>query len=953
MPFAQLSEKKSIMIIVKKIVIIFTLLCVISTYASDNTNNEAYEKALTSYYDQKYDETIIHLKNALRKNEAHIPSHLLLAKTLLAQGNGALAETELLDLQSMGVDFNQLITLFAQAYILQDKYRQVIDLIIPGYRGNPIESKILFYRGQAYLGLGQSRSAEDAFTEALLLQPDFALAKLGLAQLYMQNNKFQQAMHYIDEALTTYEPQPNAWILKSVVLQRQGHLNEALVAINKALAISPHHMQAKLNRATLLIAQNNYKAALPDIDYILEKIPTEPRANYLKALINAALGNNEASQQKLNEVIVTLNAIPDEVMKNNPSYYYLAGVTHFQFGNLTDAKNYLKNYLHVKKNDFNTLRLLAIIAMQQEDWQNAKSILTKANIYYPQNAEILTLLGEVSLATDRPESAQRYFEQALVLKPKQLPALLNLLRSEIAQKNYPAVIAKIKTDKILTQAIKDKNAEVLLLLIDAYISTKQYDKALPYASALVKLEDNNSFYHQQYAVALGFAGKITQAREEFTKALAIDANNIEALIHLARMDVVENKNDLAIERLTSALTAAPKNIKLTTALADIYTRINQPKLALTWYEKAYSYDNQNSFVLQKLISSYVTNKLNDKALQVLTGYLNHHTDDIQAQLMLGDLYLMLNQPHKAIEAFQVASIKSNKGSEALIRLAQAQLAVGDRLSAIKSLNKAIALDNQNITPLLMQFSIMLAQNNETRATQLIDRIKQLISTTDSSKKTVIDLLSAKLAMHFNRYKEAEQFYKKVLQQQDDQQAVLGLFQALNYQHKYEQADKVIRRWLKNHPNDVIADIALAESYLNLGKMTEVEDFYQQLLQKYQRLPILLNNAANVLYQAGKKDQALIYAKEAYEKAPKNVAVIDTLAWILTRNGNYQQALPLFREALVFDFDNAEVKYHLAVTLAKQNRLNEARKLLYEAVQSEQNFTEKVQAKKLLTQWLNQ
>ncbi len=926
---------------------LFIFICFLPSLQAEE-NYEDYEKALTSFYDKKYSETIIHLKNALRTDESHIPSHLLLAKTLLAQGNGALAETELLDLQTMGVDFNQLITLFGEAYLLQDKYQQVIDIIKPGYRGKETESQIHLLRGRAYLGLNQLRSAEDAFTEALLLQPDLPLAKLGLAKIAMSKNKLERAMHYVDEALKSYEPLANAWILKAMILQSSGDIKGAFAAINQALAISPEHMQARLNRATLYLATNQYEQALPDVDFILAKIPAEPRAKYLKAIINAATGNYEQSDKKLSEVIATLKAVPPEVMKNNPSYYYLAGVTNFQFGNLDDARRYLQYFLDYKTNDLNAQRLLAMIAMAQENWHEAKAILNKINVYYPNNVEVLTLLGKVAIELNNAEAAQRYFMQVVQLAPDSLEAVVNLVRSDIALGDYQQAITRLKNSPLLKQALANNNISVHLLLIDAYIQAKQYQQARVSIEKLLARDDTNSFYYQQYGIVLGFLGKIDQARQAFNKALLIDENNINAIVHLARMDVVEKEYDSAIARIEKVLQKFPKNSGLTIELADIYQRAGNKVQALTLYQKAYAYDNNNINALEKLVTAYITDNELDKAETTLTSFLNQNTDNIRARVMLGDLYLFINQPHKAIAAYQVAEAKSINNSQVLVHLAKAQLAIDNRLGAIKSLNKAIALNEENLQPMLMLFELMLKQGDKTRAQQLLYSIEKL-----TPKQPLADLLNAKLAMQNKHYKQAEKSYRKALAKQESQQATLGLFQVLSQQKKYKQADKLLRTWLQKHPDDVVADIALTENYRYLGKLDDVANMYESLLKQHNRLPILLNNAANVFYQLGQKEKALHYAQEAYQKVPKNVAVIDTLAWILSRNGEYQRALPLFREALVIDFNNPEVKYHLAVTLSKQNRFNEARKLLIESVKSERDFSEKEQAKQLLKKWLQQ
>lgn len=915
--------------------------------ASSAASNDDYELALKSFYDQKYAATIIHLKNALRANESHIPSHLLLAKTLLAQGNGVVAETELADLQSMGVDFNQLVTLFGEAYILQDKYQQVVDVVTSGYRGNDIESQIQFIRGQAYIGLNQIRYAEQAFTEALQLQKDYPMAKLGLAQVMMIQNQLERAMRYVDEALDSYLPLPNAWIMKSVLLQMQGKLPAALTAINKALELSPNHLQAKLNRASLYLSENNYQQALPDIDFILEKIPAEPRAKYLKAVINAALGDDKGSKEKLNEVINTLNAVPAEVMSNNPSYYYLAGLTNFQFGNLDDARRYLRKFLKLKENDLSTLRLLALIDMQQGDFFDAKNILTKANIYFPDDANILTLLGNVALELNNIVAASRYFERVVALVPNYSPALENLARSDMAAGNYKAAIKHLLSKS--TVLADPQDLSMTLLLVKSYIKSQQFKKAVPLTTRLIKAQSDNSFFHQQHGIALGFSGNITAARKEFLTALKLDPNNIEVIIHLARMSVIEKKYPAALTRLQQALIQFPNNIALTIEMADVYKISDDLTQSQQWYEKAFAYNEKNYFALTKLVNSYIENKQTKKAENILIEYLTQQKEDSQARVMLGQLYLLMNKPHEAIDTFKTASDNAKDRSQVLMFLASAQLKIDDRASAIKSLNKAIALDDQRLDPLMMLFPITLQQKDQARAEQLIYSITKL-----TPKQALGDLLSAKLAMRMQHYAKAEKYYKKAASINNNQETVLGLFQAQSKQGKHLQAGKIIRQWLTTHPNDVIADISLAENYANLGNNIKVGKIYRHLVKKYQGMPIILNNAANLLYQLGgkqNKQQALNYAEQAYKKVPKNVDIIDTLAWIEARNGDIEKALPLFRDALVIDFSNPEVKYHLAMILFKQNRKNEAQKLMIEAVKSERDFAEKAAAKQLLKKWV--
>lgn len=839
----------------KYLILIFTLCCHFTVEA-----NNAYEDALKSFHQQEYQATIIHLKNALKEDIDHVPSRILLVETLIAQGKGEMAETELYDLQARGVDFNQIVALLGQSLILQNKYNRVLDVVTSGYRGNQIESLVLFTRGQAYLGLNQLRQAEKAFNEALALQSDFQLAMLGIVQVAMNQNDIVKATTFVERALSSYEPLINAWIMQSTLYQMQGKFEQALSTINTAVKQDFEHLQARLNRATLYISNEQWSEAAVDIDFILTKIPLEPRAKYLRSIVSSKLGNVEDSKIKMNEVIVTLNSIPDEVLAQNPSYLFLAGVTNFNFNNLEDARHYFQNYLAVKENDFNSLRYLAIIDLKQNKPQNAKNLLSKANIYYPDSPELLSLLGISFMELGKIEQARYFFEKVVSLIPNFGNALSNLAQSEILAGNYNQAISNL----LDARKVDDKSTSVSLLLIEAYLKTKQFTKAKKLTRMLITAQPENSYFQQQHGIALGFSGDIDNARKAFQKALSIEPANSEAIIHLARMELIEQGPQPAIELLKSKLESQPKNTHLIVELADTYMKSNEVDTALKHYQQAFDFDNRNTFTLIKLIDYFFVTKKYNKAEPILLAYLQKYPKDSKIKIKLGHLYGKLNKPLKAIKTFESAVPNSTDRAKTYMLLAQALLKVDNRIEAINSLNKATAWDEKRIEPLMMLFPIVLSQKDFSRAEQVIYSLNKLIPDQD-----VVDILNAKLYEAKGEYNKAELSYKRALRKHPSRKSTLGLFNSLNHQLKYSESDSLIKDWLNDNPNDLLAEIALTESLVQQQKPSKALELYDSLIEKYQRMPILLNNAANVALTLGKLSTAANLATEAYEKAPKS------------------------------------------------------------------------------------
>jgi cytochrome c-type biogenesis protein CcmH/NrfG len=105
-------------------------LLLLSTHSLAFTEQNAdkpYEDALKSFYISELNAAIIHLKNALKNDPKHLPSMVLLAEVYIAMGDGALAENQLEKAQDNKADESKVLPLMLEAYLLQQKYKEVIN----------------------------------------------------------------------------------------------------------------------------------------------------------------------------------------------------------------------------------------------------------------------------------------------------------------------------------------------------------------------------------------------------------------------------------------------------------------------------------------------------------------------------------------------------------------------------------------------------------------------------------------------------------------------------------------------------------------------------------------------------------------------------------------------------------------------------------------------------------
>ncbi len=904
---------------------------------------EAYEKALVSFHGGDTAAAKIYLKNALKANPRHLSSRILMAELLIKNGDGSGAEVHLNYARERGADFNSLIVPFGYSYILQGRNKYLLDNIINGNRDNNIEAEISYLRGRAYFGHKQIANAKRSYQQAIDRKPDFQKAILGLAQIAATYEKYAQAMDYIDTVLAFPDPDPNAWILKAKIYKQRGSIDQAITAINQALEKDNSNILSRITRAALYIDKKNFEDAEKDVDFILDKYPREPRAKYLKAIITAVRGDLTLSKSNMTEIINTLRSLPPQVMTTSPIYYYLAGLTNFQFGDLDEARDSLQKYLKLENKDVSAMRLLGALELQAGDPRAANVILTNANRTQQNNPTTLTMLGLVYLKLGNIEKANYYLESVTKILPDSSDSLANLARGKMAAGSFETAINNL----LKAEQHNLDNIDIKLLLVKAYQQSKQYGKAVDIIRELRKKEPENIYLLNLYGTAVGLNGNLKEARSSYEKALDLDKNNIVGLIHLARMDVLEGKSSNAINDLRQRLTQVPNDPALMLELGNIYKIIKDPKEALFWYKKAYSINNKNLSTLSHLIDGYLINNDSASAIQVTNEFLGRYPKNSEALGLLGKLYQEAGNPTEAIRAFSLAVDYAIKRGAALQALAKAQLKNNDIKSATKTLQKAIAWDPDLSEAYIALIKLYIRNIEGDKGFDLLSHLRTITQPSNPAA----DILTGDLHMALRNYEQAEISYQAALKIGDTPLATMGLYKVYQQSGRMNKAITTLEDWHDKYPQDMRTALALGNAYKRDGQITKAVSFLEKLLVSQPDMPIILNNAATANFAIGNEDKALEYAKRANSILPNNANILDTLAWIESQRGKPEIALPLLRKALVLQFSNPVIKYHLAMTLDKLNRRGEARKLLAEALSSRTDFPEKKAAKATLKQWL--
>ena len=138
------------------------------------------------------------------------------------------------------------------------------------------------------------------------------------------------------------------------------------------------------------------------------------------------------------------------------------------------------------------------------------------------------------------------------------------------------------------------------------------------------------------------------------------------------------------------------------------------------------------------------------------------------------------------------------------------------------------------------------------------------------------------------------------------------------------------------------------AYASQKNYAAAESAYRKalaLLAPGEKDPDTYYNLSTVMYSQGKFEDALVYAKTAYDtrdapgKAVRESALVYNYALLLDGNGKYSEAMKLYREVLALDANHVKAKINLAALCIAENDADTALALLESAISAGSNSFE--------------
>ncbi len=469
-----------------------------------------------------------------------------------------------------------------------------ISLLKQSIESAPNHPRLHYLLGTIHFDKGDVESAIQSFQECLRLEPNHISASHKLAQAYEKTGNQNLAIDLLQNKLVRPDKRKTqldnaiAYNHLGVLHYREGEVDKAIQAFEKALEISPHHQTTKRNLHQIYLEKTHHALKAKDFlsaeQFSKKAIQLEPQNPTIYKYLANGYSINRKFTKAIENYKKALKIQPDDMLtqKEFAICYVGYGVS------LKDQKKWdeaIAAYKQARKLD-PTLEI-ATINMAAAIWQKANAFRAEGNIdaaiesylelkkFHPDEPDIHALLGDLYLKKGQYQLALTAFHKVHKHKPDDKQAQHNLIAvyQQYAQhltrtKNYTTAVAQLEK----AVALFPDDINLHLNLSQAYQHTSQFDKAKTHLEYIL----TNHPDHPQATAAL-FNMQLKRGNE-----------------------LVQQKKYTAAIEVFDSIPESKKSTNIHNMIGYLYTVQSKYLKALTAYEETLAKEPRNAVAYQNI-----------------------------------------------------------------------------------------------------------------------------------------------------------------------------------------------------------------------------------------------------------------------------------------------------------------------------------------------------------------
>ncbi|HHO59736.1 MAG TPA: PEP-CTERM system TPR-repeat protein PrsT, partial [Thiotrichales bacterium] len=522
--------------------------------------------------------------------------------------------------------------------------------------------------------------------QVLKVAPSHAPSLLLAGASNYARKDFEQAEHYLSRYVVTNPESSRARKLLGRTYMALGQFREAHREFQAALKQHPDDAELIALVGLSEINSGQVQSGIDELEKALAIAPDSASLKQQLARAYIAKGQTDEAIRQL-----------DEVLKNNDAAY---------------QARYMKVFAYIRDNKIDAAR------------QTAREMLAVS----PDNADVLTLLGNVEVVAGDKKKARDYYNQALKINDAHTGAEMNLAKLDeaagdvaAAEQHYRAIIQKKPDDpraminlarlagqqkdtagqvkwleaarqadrkdlvsrislvEIYLRQNNIANAEAIIRELEEshagapallavkgrlYMKQKRYTEAESVFSELINARPEQDLGYYLQAQNMILAGETQAALNNLRKAHKLKPDSIRNSILLARVEQAAGNYDRAMTLADEVIKAVPDSAAGYVLRGDAQTATKQYRAGLQSYDKAWSISPAQDIAVRRF---KVTRRLAsaDQAYPILEKWLATHPDDMVVALELARAYEVDKRNDKAIQYYEKV-LKAKPESEHIL-----------------------------------------------------------------------------------------------------------------------------------------------------------------------------------------------------------------------------------------------------------------------------------------------
>ena len=505
---------------------------------------------------------------------------------------------------------------------------------------------------------------------------------------------------------------------------------------------------------------------------------------------------------------------------------------------------------------------------------------------------------------------------------------------------YTTLVAEVATQRgdfatgfehFLRAAELAREPELAERAVRVALTSAAPDSARRATNLWIELEPESAKAHQLSAFLALEAGERAQALDALRRMLELASEPGEAYMQAAQIlgRLPQASERLVVmEELVASVDAGDDPDALF-ALATLSAAADDDEAAMRLAERAASlrsgWNEPQLFIVRLL----VTRDQTDVAHAALDRYISASPDDQQLKLLKAQMHMDADESEQALAVFDELLDASPGRPDVMFAAGVLALEIED-LKAARSYLEALRQTGERPDDV----AFLLGQVEELDGNQ--DEALSLFEEVGGQNRTSAQVRIANLYAAIGNVERARDVLQQLSDQYPDQLTTFYLIEAemLRDRGLPDEAFDLYTRALSEHPDDADLLYARAMMAVGLGNVAVLEQDLRRILVADPDHVDALNALGYTLAdRTDRLDAALSLIERALQLRPDDPAILDSMGWVLYRQGRPDAAEPYLRRALDQGFD-AEIAAHLGEVLWALDRRGEAREVWGHALDEE-------------------